>query len=177
MTEKSLINNLDRLSVGGVFRIYNPVSRWVYLNTSKNILFFVSKLMMDIKEGTFSYKQMEEDYPLLKMEILEVGDNIETHKEHLQYWVDRHLEDGWELYNARKKPEARTPKVVLLPEKGVIEVRLLNRRRDYKVVGVFSKISDAEMFVEECYKPELNKYNYTVFAANSLTRERVHRVK
>ena len=132
---------------------------------------------MEIKEGIYRYKDIEADYDHLELEILECGLDIETCREHHQYWVDNYTEAGWELYNARKQPEARTPKVVLLPEKGLVEVRLLNRRRDYKVVGVFNKVSDAEEFVEKCYKPELNKYNYTIFAANSLTRERVHRVK
>jgi hypothetical protein len=175
MTERNLINKLDRISVGGVFRLYNPLTQKVYINASKNILYFVSKLMMDIKQGLFHYKEMEGDYELLKLEILEVVDDIETCREHLQYWVDKHIQEGWVLYNARKKPEARTPKVVLLPEKGVIEVRLINRRRDYKVVGVFSKLEEAEEFLKECYCPVTNSYNYTVFCTNSLTRERVNR--
>jgi hypothetical protein len=164
---------LGKLSRSGLFIIYNPNEKRVYINYSQNVLSFISNIMKQLKEGSWQFKTMIEDSSKLRIEVLEGGVDIETSKEHLLYWFERFSREGWEIYNSgASSPKIKRTRVVIVDlfEK-VIEVRLYNRRNEFDTVGVFNSIPEAEEFVKECYNSPCNELNFRVFANNFRTRK------
>jgi len=175
MKTKLDLSSLDKLCVSGIFSLHNHKTKKIYIGHSSNILGYVSKMLYDIKACEFQYKDMEKDVGELKLQILEEQSNIETCKEHLNYWKGYYRDFGWEFYNAgAKKPlEVRKPRVVvIMGVTPLAEVRLYNKRNEYKVVGVFTNIMEAKKFMREYYG-DSNPYKYTIYSTNFLTRKRV----
>jgi hypothetical protein len=165
-------SDLDTLACSGVFVLENPFRKKYYINFSKNILSYLSTIISDIKLGQFEDKELQRDYPQIKVKLLEVRPDIET----VPYWQEYYSSKGWESYEAgAKKALPRRAKVVLASlDKSRVEVRLYNRRNDYEVVGVFDNIYRAEEFAAQCYG-ESNPFCYRVFAANFLTRNELRK--
>lgn len=146
----------------------NSQDKRVYINFSKNMMGYVARVLEELENNTFQYKQMKLDLSRLEVKVLEMRDNIET----LDYWVNQYQEAGWEVYNSTaKRPLPRAPKAVLADlDKSRVEARLYNKRGDYEVVGVFKNLPEANSFLESCYGDN-NPYKLRVIAANFLTRK------
>ena len=162
------IKNLIRFSSSGVFCFENSQDKRVYINFSSNMMGYVARVLKEIGDNTFQYRNMTHDVVKLEVKVLEVRDDIET----LDYWVSQYQEQGWEIYNAQaKRPLPRAPRVMISSlDKSTVEARLYNRRGDFEVVGVFKNIPEANSFLETCYGDN-NPYKLRVIAANFLTRK------
>jgi hypothetical protein len=161
--------NLIDLKVSGIFGIVNQTSKSIYIGYSSNILLFVAGLYTQIIDGVFQYRNI--DLSKSELEVLESGIDIETCKQHYQYWVDSYRSAGWKIINAGyKKPIKVEAKPFYRP--GIVEVRLVNTRGKSDLVGVFEDITQATEFID-LYYGESNPYQYPVLATNFLTRKRV----
>lgn len=160
--------SLIRATSSGVFCLENSAKKRVYINFSKNMLGYVSRVFEELQSNRFPLKDMVRDLDNLEFKILESRDDIET----MDYWIEHYQSQGWTVYNANsKRPLPRTPRVIIADlNKSLVEARLYNRRGDYEVVGVFNNVPEANSFMESCYGDN-NPHKLRVFAANFLTRK------
>jgi hypothetical protein len=103
----------------------------------------------------------------VRLEILEVLDDLEYKLLFCQQYINKYRADGFEVLN---KKDYINYYVRLQYSKDFhkVNVVLYNKRRDKKIVGIFSNMNDARSFVDEFYK---QPGGFPVVSTNKATKE------
>jgi len=169
---RSLLNELKHLPKSVIYAIRNDSSKKIYISQTSRFLTAIDLILKELDIGTFKCKEMIKDFDKLQIEVLEVMEDIETRKLHVQYWKDKFKELGYKEYIETRPPlEYKVVTRVTYDCKYVI-VYLVNKRYEYKPVGVFNTIKEANTFVIENYT---SKYIYPVYACNNETKQLIQK--
>lgn len=107
--------------------------------------------------------------------LTETGDSQHL-KLYTEYYRDRYRAMGWvELGSPGRKTVQYRVRCMVAPNFKSVRVELVMARGDVdRVVGVFKTDGEARDFIETCYGTD-NSNCFPVYAANSLTKEFLHK--
>lgn len=154
----------QNLPKSGVFALINKQDNKVYLAFSSYILGAVSKILYGIYNKDKKYRKLRDDLDKLEFVVLFETVNPDIMIQQYNYYCDYYKIINYSFYRDYK---ARRYKVRTELNDSKVFVYLVTNSNKKKLVGVFTKIHEANEFIKVNYSVD---YIKPVIADNELTK-------
>lgn len=167
LLNNDFIHTIQNLVQPGYLAIINDFTKKVYLRPCSNVAEALMRILKEIKDNTFIEKEVIEYKSMLQFCIHGLGIHQSMLKLHYKYYEEYYRNRGYTSYRLGYTPVEYTVRTTIETDYKVY-IRLVNRRNDSFIVGIFNNLNEAKVFVDECYS---NSVKYLVYALNDLTKE------
>lgn len=165
------LQQLQELSVSGVWGFVNHTDRCIFITHSNNILTSVSRNISQIEDKTHTCRRLLQDKSKLELVILDTNLSSKDRRIRVGDWMTYYRFNGYSLY--RDSTVVSYKIRVVITKEYLIHVLLVNKRNDKIVIGVFNKMELANNFIQSTYPN--NKVHKVIYSENSLTKEFLNR--
>ena len=159
-----LVKDILTLSKSGIAAILNEQDRKVLLFQSSSI---PEALIRQLKLMEIS-GELPEDRNILTFKVCEEITDPLAFGVRLRYWADHYVSNGYSLYKPVKGTRYRIRYEFDL-EANVVAVKAINSRNRGIVIGAFSNLEEATVWVANTFKSE--DYIVPQYATNALTQQ------
>ena len=159
--------NLISLTEPAVIAILNREDRYAYVSHSINPMKHLSVLMRDVSQNiNGKYKQMRVDIDKLEIVLIQSTNDIIQRNNQVDKYVEGIKSQGFKLYNKSNGVKYRIRHDI--HNNGRVYLKLVNRRNDQIIIGVFDNLIQSKEF-ENQYYSDMSEF-YTVMSTNELSK-------